>query len=82
MGLFEEYKNISRVFALHGGKVDDLSYGGFLKTLTTSEKPRGEVDVGKTYIVVDDIFKRSIHFQPKFRISKFQNFRQFLANNS
>ena len=68
MGLFEEYKNISRVFALHGGKVDDLSFCGFFKTLTTSEKSRGEVDVGKTYIVVDDILKRSIHFQQKFRV--------------
>ena len=66
--MFEQYKKSSRVFALHGGKVDDLSYGGFLKTLTTSEKPRGEVDVGKTYIVVDDILKRSIHFQQKFRV--------------
>ena len=62
------YKKISPAFGLHGGKVDNLSFGGLFEILTTSDKSRGDVDVQKTCIVVDDILKRSIHFQPIFRV--------------
>ena len=57
MGLLEVYKKISPAFGLHGGKVDNLSFGGLFKILTTSDKARGEVDVRKTCIVVDEILK-------------------------
>ena len=57
MGLLEVYKKISPAFGLHGGKVDNLSFGGLFEILMTSDKSRGEVDVQKTYMVVDDILK-------------------------
>ena len=46
-GLLEVYKKVSPAFGLHG----------LFKILTTSDKSRGEVDVQKTYMVVDDILK-------------------------
>ena len=57
MGLLEVYKKISPAFGLHGGKVDNLSFGGLFEILTKSDKSRGEVDVRKTCIVVDEILK-------------------------